>query len=364
MQKVTNKISCYWALQLLSLAFLCNLAGLCQAEISEVPSLRLEVISDISAPPNGGIWATIANTSATVVDPTQYQLVVAEMVLYKNGKKKIIRRLQQAIPLKSLLDAEALPMSEMGEIVNFASKAHKSIASSPELLAYVLTCRIEDNQSQRVSNAIQEIVLTDNAIVQERVDYALNTLARFLGCYVANSSFGYLYQNAGEFLGINASDLQSDIELCYEILGLSGQPTQEEITKAHRELALQHHPDKHPREDFKRYNRKTLELNRARKFLLEEAPEWQANPQKYQRDTWLQELYDAKKKGWLPWLLSGLRKMLSNLLRTSPSPEDILGLGVPPQNVEPQVVSTGLEPTGLEPTGVESIGLETIGVGT
>ena len=307
MKKLTNKIPFYWAIQLLSVIGVYSLVhtALCQAEVKEKHNLSLEITSDIAAPPNKTIWATIANTSATVVNPAQYKLVVTEERVYKNGKKRISRVTQREIPLENLLDSVALQMSEIGKIINFAPQAHKSIDSSLGPLDYYLKCHIEDSQSQRVSNEIEKASLSDKTIVQERVDCFLNLLIDFLAHYVVVGHFKYIYQKAKELFDINTHDLIRDIAVCYEILGLKppsnkvGLPTPEsdidEIQRAYRRRVREYHPDKNKDQSYA--NKKTQEINNAYDFLTKEAPNHIKNPQTYNQPSWLKDLQNLRRGG-------------------------------------------------------------------
>lgn len=168
MKKITNTISFYWALQLLSTALLYNLAqgGLCQArgiEESNPNPVKLELMT--TTLPNDSIAIAVTHSSATTkkINPAQYDLVVIERFLGSERDRQVPQTQRRRIPLASLLGKEELRGGETC-VITFSSNARKVIARSPKTHTYTLTCLIVDKQRQRGSNEIKKTVASRGLI--------------------------------------------------------------------------------------------------------------------------------------------------------------------------------------------------------
>jgi len=64
-----------------------------------------------------------------------------------------------------------------------------------------------------------------------------------------------------------------DLKDYYSILGISANASAEDIKKAFRRLALQHHPDHNP-EDVRKAEEKFKEINEAYEILSDEGTRW------------------------------------------------------------------------------------------
>ncbi|MEM7382920.1 MAG: DnaJ domain-containing protein [Bacteroidota bacterium] len=323
MGKLTNKIPVYWRIsQLLSVVALCSLGypELCQAEEKE-HKLILEIISNVSVPPSGTIWATLENTSEIVIDPTRYTIVVTERLVYRSGKKEIYRTTQQDIPLQNLLGSQVLYMREISvKIVSFASKTRRDRDSGLELLSYGLRCRVENNQSQVVSNEIVNTALSDKAIVQQRVDRGLSLFAALLGWFVAESNFKYLYRlydSEKQFFEETRSLITNE-RYYYKLLDVEVGADAKTIAKAWRKKSREYHPDKHqlaPKDRQDDYNARQQKINEAQGQLIkliDSSKTW-----RYDWHVWLLRFIPTKRR-------EGPAENNENSSRLAPTPPPAL----------------------------------------
>lgn len=87
----------------------------------------------------------------------------------------------------------------------------------------------------------------------------------------------------------------------FEVLGISENPTWEEVNKAYKELCIKYHPDKHPKEEYWFYNDKMTQINNARSYYeyLKKGTKSQTSHEK--KRAWEDYTAEEKQKIWEEW---------------------------------------------------------------